>query len=73
MTDATFDSFPHAHDKVQNGGAIKPLSSSPLGILPEMRANPLETVQKMARENGDIVPFKLGFKTVYFLNRCLQT
>ncbi len=69
MTDATFETaLANTTDSLPNGAATMPLGSGPLGILPEMRANPLETTLKMARENGDIVPFKLGFKTVYFLN-----
>ena len=39
-----------------------------LGVLPQFQSDPLTFALKVSREYGDIVPLKLGFKTVYLLN-----
>ena len=39
-----------------------------LGVLPRFQSDPLGFALQVSRDYGDIVPLKLGFKTVYLLN-----
>ena len=40
-----------------------------LGLMPEFRTRPLQLLERIAREYGDIAYFRLAGQNVYFLNR----